>query len=87
MCWPDLLGKSHDLWPFAGLTASHLAQIEPEVMTTGCSNPLFYLVNPILFIWDLKALHSLCHLIHMLSVDKIGKIYPGTSVCNWVYFL
>jgi len=60
--------------------------MEPEVTRTSRSNPLFYLANPILFIWDLRALLSPRHLIRKLLVDKIGKIYPTTFMCNRVCF-
>lgn len=47
--WPERLGKSCDLWPYSGLTASLM--IELEVTRTGCSNSLLCLAIALLFIW------------------------------------
>lgn len=87
-CRLEKLGKSCDLWPFAGLTASHLtddrARGNEEWLLQ--SNYLFAKFCFINF-GDLKLLHNLCHLILRQLVDKSGKICPIPYMYNWVYVL
>lgn len=66
--WGKKLGKSHDLWPTAGLTASRLSEVSSEGNEGWLLRSILLFGKSYIVHWDLLSLASfpLCHLINII---------------------